>query len=106
MRKLIVLLTLVVSGIVAVLAAQADSPHFLKASATIDSNTGALVCSFKEAGLGNVPTADITCAASATVVYQCFNNGGHPPKAGNKETVNADVSASDAFPIQNGQTTG
>jgi len=106
MRKLIVLLTLVLSGIVAVPAAQADSPHFLKASATIDSNTGALVCSFKEAGLGNVPTADITCSASATVVYQCFNNGGNHPKAGNKETVNADVSGSGTFPVRNGQTTG
>ena len=106
MRKLIVLLTLVASGIVAVPAAQADSPHFLKASASIDSNTGSLVCSFKEAGLGNVPTADITCSASATVVYQCFNNGGNHPKAGNKETVNANVSSSEAFPVRNGQTTG
>ena len=106
MRKLIVLLTLVASGIVAVPAAQADSPHFLKASASIDSNTGALVCSFKEAGLGNVPTADISCSASATVVYQCFNNGGNHPKAGNKETVNADVSAGGTFPVRNGQTTG
>jgi len=64
------------------------------------------VCSFKEAGLGNVPTADITCSASATVVYQCFNNGGNHPKAGNKETVNADVSAGGTFPVRNGQTTG
>jgi hypothetical protein len=40
MRKLIVLLTFVASGIVAVPAAQADSPHFLKASATINSQTG------------------------------------------------------------------
>ncbi|HYX87132.1 MAG TPA: hypothetical protein VE777_19355 [Gaiellales bacterium] len=105
MRKLIVLLTVVVSGIVAVPAAQADSPHFLKASATTNTS-GALVCSFKEAGLGNVPTADITCSATATVVYQCFNNGGNHPKAGNKETVQADVSASGTFPVRNGQTTG
>lgn len=105
MRKLIVLLTLVASGVVAVPAAQADSPHFLKASASI-TNQGALVCSFKEAGLGNVPTADITCTASATVVYQCFNNGGNHPKAGNKETVRADVSGSGTFPVRNGQTTG
>ena len=105
MRKLIVLLTLVVSGVVAG-PAQADSPHFLKASASINTSTGALVCSFKEAGLGNVPTADITCSASATVVYQCFNNGGNHPKAGNKETVNADVSGSGTVPVRNGQTTG
>ena len=104
MRKLIVLLTLVASGVVAVPAAQADSPHFLKASASI-TNQGALVCSFKEAGLGNVPTADITCTASATVVYQCFNNGGNHPKAGNKETVSTSLSTTGTFPVRNGQTT-
>jgi hypothetical protein len=106
MRKLIVLLTFVASGIVAVPAAQADSPHFLKASATINTQTGALTCSFKEAGLGNVPTADVTCSASTTVVYQCFNNGGNHPKAGNKETINTDLSNTGTFPVRNGQTTG
>jgi hypothetical protein len=86
--------------------ALADSPHFINASASIDSSTGNLVCTFKEAGLGQVPTADVTCSASATVVYQCFNNGGNHPKAGNKETINADVSGSGTFPVRNGQTTG
>jgi hypothetical protein len=106
MRKLVVLLTLVASGIVAVPAAQADSPHFLKASASINTSTGALTCSFKEAGLGNVSTADVTCSASTTVVYQCFNNGGNHPKAGNKETINTDLSNTGTFPVRNGQTTG
>jgi hypothetical protein len=98
----------VLAGAIAALStvALADSPHFLKASATIDSSNGNLVCSFKEAGLGNVPTADITCSASATVVYQCFNNGGNHPKAANKETVHADVSGGGTFPVRNGQTTG
>jgi hypothetical protein len=97
-------------GVVAALAipvAFADSPHFLSASASIDQTTGNLVCTFKEAGLGNSGgTANITCSASSTVVYQCFNNGGNHPKAGNKETVHADVSGSGNFPIRNGQTTG
>ncbi|HYX83551.1 MAG TPA: hypothetical protein VE777_01150 [Gaiellales bacterium] len=107
MRKLIVLLTLVLSGIVAVPAAQADSPHFISASASVDNSTGVLTCNFKEAGLANAGgTADITCSASATVVYQCFNNGGQHPKAGNKETVHANVSGSGTFPVRNGQTTG
>src|SRR5438093_9433472 len=88
MRKLLVVLIVAITGTLAVPPAMADSPHFLKASASINSS-GALVCSFKEAGLGNVPTADITCSASATVVYQCFNNGGNHPKAGNKKTVSA-----------------
>jgi hypothetical protein len=99
-----------VLGVVAALAipvAFADSPHFLSASASIDQSTGNLQCTFKEAGLGNTAgTADITCSASATVVYQCWNNGGKHPKAGNKETVQADVSGSGTFPIRNGSTSG
>jgi hypothetical protein len=53
-----------------------------------------------------VPTADVTCSASTTVVYQCFNNGGNHPKAGNKETINTDLSNTGTFPVRNGQTTG
>ena len=42
---------------------------------------------------------------SATTVYQCFNNGGNHPKAGNKETVSMSLQASGNFPVRNGQTT-
>ena len=106
MRKLLVLLTVVAAGLLAVPAAQADSPHFIKASATINSS-GQLVCTFKEAGLGTtLTTANVSCAADATAVYQCFNNGGNHPKAGNKETVGGPVSNDGQFPVRNGQTTG
>ena len=106
MRKLLVLLTVVAGALLAVPAAQADSPHFIKASATINSS-GQLVCTFKEAGLGTtLTTANISCAADATAVYQCFNNGGNHPKAGNKETVGGPVSNGGSFPVRNGQTTG
>jgi hypothetical protein len=87
-------------------AAFADSPHFIKASATINSS-GQLVCSFKEAGLGTtLTTANVSCSADATAVYQCFNNGGKHPQAGNKETVGGPVSNDGTFPVRNGQTTG
>lgn len=106
MRKLLVLLTVVAAGLLAVPAAQADSPHFIKASATINSS-GQLVCTFKEAGLGTtLTTANVSCSADATAVYQCFNNGGNHPKAGNKETVGGPVSNDGQFPVRNGQTTG
>ena len=106
MRKLLVLLTVVAGGLLAVPAAQADSPHFIKASATINSS-GQLVCTFKEAGLGTtLTTANVSCSADATAVYQCFNNGGNHPKAGNKETVGGPVSNDGQFPVRNGQTTG
>jgi hypothetical protein len=41
----------------AVPAALADSPHFIKASASID-NAGNLVCTFKEAGLGTTVSTE------------------------------------------------
>lgn len=99
-----------IAALVVVLAtaavALADSPHFIKASATIN-NSGQLVCSFKEAGLGTTATsADISCSADASVTYQCWNNGGKHPKAGNKETLAGPVSNEDTFPIRNGQATG
>jgi hypothetical protein len=87
-------------------AALADSPHFLKATASVDS-AGNLICTFKEAGLGTtVSTTNITCSANATAVYACLNGGGNHPKAANKETVSGPVSGGGAFPVRNGQTTG
>jgi hypothetical protein len=86
--------------------ALAESPHFLRASATIN-NSGQLVCTFKEAGLGNTLTvADISCSADATATYQCWNKGGNHPQAGNKETVGGPVSGGGEFPIRNGSASG
>ena len=86
--------------------ALADSPHFIRASATLN-NSGQLVCSFKEAGLGNTLTsADISCSADATATYQCWNKGGNHPQAGNKETVGGPVSGGGTFPIRNGSASG
>ncbi len=86
----------------------ADSPHFLVASSSINSSSAALNVSFKEVGLGNtVSTEQVTLTvATATGDYQCFNNGGNHPKAGNKETVSTSLTTSGTFPVRNGQTTG
>src|SRR6266508_3280290 len=101
-RMLSALAVVLATAAVAVPAAFADSPHFLSASATVDSS-GNLVATFKEAGLGNNATsAGITLSADATAVYQCFNNGGNHPKAGNKETVAGPVSNSGAFDVRHG----
>jgi hypothetical protein len=84
----------------------AGSAHFIKASVNIDSSTGNLNFSFKEAGLGNSPV-DYTASADAVAVYGCINGGGHHPKASNKQTVSGPVSASGSFsPGTNGQSTG
>jgi hypothetical protein len=85
----------------------ADSPHFLFADASI-INTDELSVAFKDAGLGTGATsiAITVDVANATVVYQCFNNGGNHPKAGNKETVSTQLSVSQNFPVSHGQATG
>ena len=79
-----------------VTAAQAQSPHFLKTSASIQ-NDGTLTVSFKEAGLGSNANIDYLASANGSATYGCINGGGHHPKATNKETVNGPVSAGGTF---------
>src|SRR5438309_11843455 len=85
----------------------ADSPHFLFADNSVSSTTGALTTSFKDAGLGTgTSSIQITLKVNtATAVYQCFNNGGNHPKAGNKETVSTSLSTTGTFPVRHGHTT-
>jgi hypothetical protein len=85
----------------------ADSPHFQFANASISSSTGVLTVSFKEVGLGTGTTSvSISLHVdTATAVYQCFNNGGNHPQAGNKETKSQAVTVSGTFPVSHGQTT-
>jgi hypothetical protein len=102
MAMLIALLMLALS----VATAFASSPHFISASASVDS-AGNLVATFKEAGLGTtVSTESITLSANAMATYACINGGGKHPSASNKETVSGPVSGTGSFPVRNGQTTG
>jgi len=57
--------------------------------------------SWDEAGLGN-ENIDYTLTADSTAVYACINNGGHHPKASNKESVNGSVSTGGSFQARNG----
>ena len=87
-------------------SAFASSPHFISASAKLNSS-GDLVATFKEAGLGTtVSTEAVSLSADGTATYACINGGGNHPKATNKETVSGPVSNSGNFPVRNGQTTG
>ncbi len=94
--------------VLSVSAAFADSPHFLFADSSASTSTGALTVSFKDAGLGTGTTSIVITLTvnNATAVYQCFNNGGNHPKAGNKETVQTKLVTSGTFPVRNGSTTG
>jgi hypothetical protein len=77
--------------------AQADSPHFVKASAAGPNNAGQLVVSFKEAGLGDNQLISYLASAEATATYACINGGENHPQAANKETVTEPVSATGSF---------
>jgi hypothetical protein len=90
------------------LTALADSPNFHFATSSVSSSTGALTVSFKETGLGTtVSTEQVTLTVdTASADYQCFNNGGNHPKAGNKETVSTSLTTTGTFPVRNGQATG
>jgi hypothetical protein len=85
--------------------AYADSPHFIRASGTLNAN-GSLTVNFKEAGLGTNQLIDYTLTADATATYVCVNRGGANPSAQNKTTVAGPVSASGTFSSgKNGQVT-
>src|SRR6266516_1941604 len=107
-RALVVLMVGVFTLALGSQAALADSPHFLFADNSVSTSTGALTTSFKDAGLGTgVSSIQIMLTVdNATAVYQCFNNGGNHPKAGNKETVSTSLTTTGTFPVSHGQTTG
>jgi hypothetical protein len=106
-RLAFVLITSAAAAVATAAPALADSPHFLYADNSVSSTTGALTTSFKDAGLGTgASSIEITVKVdTATAVYQCFNNGGNHPKAGNKETVSSSLATSGIFPVNHGQTT-
>jgi hypothetical protein len=98
MRRLLAVLGVCVATAIGFTApAFAGSPHFVSASVT-NVTTSSITVSFKEAGLGNEPTVNITLTATA----ECINGGSNHPKAANKEGVGA----SGTFNVNNGQATG
>jgi hypothetical protein len=111
--------TLVVLGVGAafltfgVVGALAGFPHFTKVTTSIStSSTGAsastttagadptqafLNVSFQLAGVGANEGTVVQVTADASALYACINNGGRNPKAMNKRTIGAAVSAEGTF---------
>lgn len=75
----------------------AQNIHFVSATASVPTSgplAGALVVSWKEAGLGaNELIAYSLTADISSATYACINGGGNHPSASNKETVTDPVSA-------------
>jgi hypothetical protein len=104
-RGIVFLLALVTTLSLAASAAQAASPHFIFADASVD-NDGNLVVSWKEAGLGDNQLIDYETTANATGFYACINGGNKHPQAANKEAFEGPVSGSGTFASgKNGQIT-
>jgi hypothetical protein len=78
-----------------------EGAHFMSATGSVN-DTGALVVTFDEAGLGN-GDINYTLTADATAIYACINNGGHHPKAANKEAFEGTVAGGGTFQPRNGR---
>ena len=104
MRR-IVILALAVAGLLAFGAATASAAaNFKSVSFSVNNNTGQLICSGDVSGLGNVSATPATCSSTATATYQCINNGGKNPSAGNKTTVTEPASTGPvSVPVRNGR---
>lgn len=99
--RIIVLASALVATLALAATAGAAAPKFHSATSSVN-NSGALVVNFDERGLGNL-NVDYTLSADASATYACINRGGNHPQAANKETFNADVSASGSFEVKNGR---
>ena len=74
---------------------------FHAVSSSVD-NSGALVVSFDERGLGN-ENIDYSLTADATALWACFNGGGKNPAATNKRSSEGQLSAGASLEPKNGR---
>src|SRR5947208_16344444 len=100
------IVTLVLVGVLAFGAATASAAGNFKSQSFSVNNQGQLVCSFDVSGLGNVSSTPGSCTASSTADYQCINNGGKNPSAGNKSTSKGEVGTNVTVPVHNGRAQG
>jgi hypothetical protein len=108
MRRIVfVLISATAAVMLTATSALADSPHFNFATNTINTQTGALVTSFKDAGLGTgTSSINITLSAQASASYQCYNKAGNKPEGMPKSFgPTALATPPTPFPVRHGQTT-
>jgi hypothetical protein len=105
MRRFVIL-AIAVTGLLAFGAATASAAANFKSQSFSVNNQGQLVCSFDVSGLGNVSATPGSCTATSSADYQCINNGGKNPAAGNKRTVTGAVGTEVTIPVHNGRAQG
>ena len=82
-------------------SALAAAPKFHSTSSSV-TDSGALVVSFDERGLGNT-NVDYTLTADAEATYACINRGGKNPSAANKRSFQGQVTTGGSFEVKNGR---
>jgi hypothetical protein len=86
-------------------ASATSGAHFFSTTGSVN-NSGALVVSWDEAGVGQLQV-NYVLTADSTATYACLNGGGNHPKAANKATFAGPVtSPSVGFLPQNGRVRG
>jgi hypothetical protein len=88
-------------------ATATSGAHFFhKASKSSVSDSGALVVSWDEAGVGQ-QRVNYILTADASATYACINGGGNHPKAANKQDFNGPVGSPETgFQPENGRVQG
>jgi hypothetical protein len=87
------LAALALMGIGTVGAQATSGAHFFKDTGGSVANSGALVVTIDEAGVGQA-LVNYTLDWSGTATYACINGGGNHPKAANKATISGGGSSS------------
>ena len=101
-RGAMVVATVLATLVLGTTAAWAASPHLVGSpSTTVSGNS--LTLSASVAGLGNVPTVELSLEGTVDVSSRCYTKSGNKPQAANKqETINVDQTGT--FPVRNGRT--
>lgn len=105
MRRFVIL-AIAVTGLLAFGATTASAAANFKSQSFSVNSQGQLVCSFDVSGLGNVSSTQGSCTATSAADYQCINNGGKNPAAGNKRTETGDTGTEVTIPVHNGRARG
>ena len=101
-RAVAVAFAAVAVGVFASPAGATSGAHFKSASGSVN-NSGSLVVSFDEAGVGQELVNYTLDVATASATYACINGGGNHPKAANKETHSSSLSTDASFNPTNGR---
>ena len=105
MRRFLIL-AIAITGLLAFGATTASAAANFKSQSFSVNNQGQLICGFDVSGLGNVSSTQGSCTATSAADYQCINNGGKNPSAGNKSTSTGAVGTQVTVPVHNGRAQG